>query len=590
MPAPTAPTQLRAQGIDALKNRQFDAAAELLNRYLDAAPNDTEAELALAAARSGQGKHGAALVIFERQLEKSPHSPSLHFNRGTMLERLGRKVDAAQAYELVLRLKPDHGKARQRLRALHGTVPANVIDNVEVVDDDPLPEVEAVDESADVPDLPVEVGEGTMLLQIRRVEDDLIELSSNRLFDLLVAVATPLLVLATIAALIEMVNLMIHGAPPGRRVVVYIGGLGAFVTITLVSFAMLFRVGQRMTIDARTGLVKYSHWFGLSRSSNNADDCAVVRLKLDPPDKDGTEICTAELMDQRGDQVLPLGGGAVGVASTEFYVRLACRVANVLKLPVKVMGRPKKPHPDFAAMLQTVRDPQRNRIPQGKLDRLIRRRSGASPMLVAAWIVLAALPVVGGITYKRLPWENWYELFIGEVILGVGALGGMAGIFGLTGRSRTARINGWGFAIGGAALFVAAPIFVCIHHGGDAPGVPPVGVPQPVGLGVNAFDENARITQAVSDLRGLDQFKRQVACSHLLGFEPKDDRREAVLAALEPLLTQRGDWAIRVATIHAYAHWGTRAQLPKLRQLLNDDEFAVKSTAEDAIREIESRP
>jgi hypothetical protein len=120
MPLPAAPTQLRAQGIDALKGQRFDAAVELLNRYLDAAPNDAEAELALAAARSGQGKHVAALTIFERHLENQPRSPSLHFNRATTLERLGRKDDAAKAYKLVLQLKPDHTKSQQRLQTLGG--------------------------------------------------------------------------------------------------------------------------------------------------------------------------------------------------------------------------------------------------------------------------------------------------------------------------------------------------------------------------------------------------------------------------------------------------------------------------------------
>jgi tetratricopeptide (TPR) repeat protein len=137
MAAPTAPIHLRAQGIDALKSQRFDAAVESLNRYLDAAPNDTEAELALAAARAGQGKHVAALTIFERHLEREPQSPSLHYNRGTTLERLGRKDDALKAYKMVLKLKPEHAKAKQRLQSLGGIarpLPAGDIPMVIAVD------------------------------------------------------------------------------------------------------------------------------------------------------------------------------------------------------------------------------------------------------------------------------------------------------------------------------------------------------------------------------------------------------------------------------------------------------------------------
>ncbi len=138
-----ATTQLRAQGIDALKSQRFDDAADLLNSYLDAAPADREAELALAAARSGQGKHVAALTIFERHLEREPQSPSLHFNRGTTLERLGKKAEATKAYEQVLKLKSDHAKAQARLAALRGTPRPRVA----AVED--IPEVIAVDGDAE---------------------------------------------------------------------------------------------------------------------------------------------------------------------------------------------------------------------------------------------------------------------------------------------------------------------------------------------------------------------------------------------------------------------------------------------------------
>ncbi|HEX4589409.1 MAG TPA: tetratricopeptide repeat protein, partial [Gemmataceae bacterium] len=92
MGASTSSGQLRAQGMDALKERRYAAAAKLLVRYLDAVPADREAEFALAVARSGEGKHSAALVIFDRLLEKAPPSAALHFNRAMTLERMGGKA------------------------------------------------------------------------------------------------------------------------------------------------------------------------------------------------------------------------------------------------------------------------------------------------------------------------------------------------------------------------------------------------------------------------------------------------------------------------------------------------------------------
>src|SRR5947209_2315818 len=103
MSTPTDAKTLRAQGFDALKQQRYDVAGDLLRRYLEAAPGDAEAELALATARSGEGRHPAALVIIDRLLERNARSPQLHYTRGTILERLGRRDDAVRAYEQVLK-------------------------------------------------------------------------------------------------------------------------------------------------------------------------------------------------------------------------------------------------------------------------------------------------------------------------------------------------------------------------------------------------------------------------------------------------------------------------------------------------------
>jgi tetratricopeptide (TPR) repeat protein len=123
MGAPDNAFLLRAQGLEALREHHDATAADLLSRYLDSNPNDREAEVALAVARTGQGRYGAALAIFDRHLEREPRSPLLHYNRAMTLERMGKKADAVTAYEQVLWLMPDHAKARERLDALNGAKP-----------------------------------------------------------------------------------------------------------------------------------------------------------------------------------------------------------------------------------------------------------------------------------------------------------------------------------------------------------------------------------------------------------------------------------------------------------------------------------
>src|SRR5438128_2596527 len=118
MPQSSESSSLLQRGLDALRQRKFDMAAELLTRHLDAAPNDSAAELALAKVRSCQGKHGAALVILDRLADGNPNSATIPYNRGAVLERLGRLTEAAKAYETTLRVEPSHADARSRLAVL----------------------------------------------------------------------------------------------------------------------------------------------------------------------------------------------------------------------------------------------------------------------------------------------------------------------------------------------------------------------------------------------------------------------------------------------------------------------------------------
>lgn len=142
MNAPDDAKALRTQGFDALKQQRYDNAGELLRRYLEAVSGDAEAELALAMARSGEGRHAAALVIVERLLERNARSSQAHYTRGTILERLGRRADAMRAYEQAVQLKPDHVKARQRLDALRGA---------DELDDEEIPFAEEVGSESDAP-------------------------------------------------------------------------------------------------------------------------------------------------------------------------------------------------------------------------------------------------------------------------------------------------------------------------------------------------------------------------------------------------------------------------------------------------------
>ncbi len=73
------------------------------------------------AAHMAQGRHAQALVALDHLLEARPDDASVHLRRGECLERLGRREEALDAYQAVLRIEPRHAVARRvRELALEG--------------------------------------------------------------------------------------------------------------------------------------------------------------------------------------------------------------------------------------------------------------------------------------------------------------------------------------------------------------------------------------------------------------------------------------------------------------------------------------
>ncbi len=83
-------------------------------------PENRDALESLAMALSRANRNAEAVQRFEQAVERAPEDPDLRFNLGVALARSGRVRQARVVLEEVLRLRPDHGRAKGLLAALGG--------------------------------------------------------------------------------------------------------------------------------------------------------------------------------------------------------------------------------------------------------------------------------------------------------------------------------------------------------------------------------------------------------------------------------------------------------------------------------------
>lgn len=90
---------------------QFPAAARLLRELLQRRPEHFDALHILALTEIQLQRPDAALKLFDKAAAIQPRHAMLNFNRGMLLQGLGRAADALQAFDLTLAAEPGYARA-----------------------------------------------------------------------------------------------------------------------------------------------------------------------------------------------------------------------------------------------------------------------------------------------------------------------------------------------------------------------------------------------------------------------------------------------------------------------------------------------
>ncbi len=99
-------------------SHRAEAVREAYDAYVEAKPgDDTRGDAVTMGFRLlGTGSAGAALALFERNVERHPDDPGANYSLGEAYRYTGQAEKAAQRYERTLTLDPKHAQAAQRLK------------------------------------------------------------------------------------------------------------------------------------------------------------------------------------------------------------------------------------------------------------------------------------------------------------------------------------------------------------------------------------------------------------------------------------------------------------------------------------------
>ncbi|TWI04574.1 YaiO family outer membrane protein [Luteimonas cucumeris] len=114
--------QQQAQAL--LDQRQYAAAAELLEHRLEASPGDTDARFMLARTHAWSGEPARALPLYEKLLVDEPDNTDYLFGYGQALLWSGQPDRAVEVLERAQRLAPDYAELAQLLAQARDAAPS----------------------------------------------------------------------------------------------------------------------------------------------------------------------------------------------------------------------------------------------------------------------------------------------------------------------------------------------------------------------------------------------------------------------------------------------------------------------------------
>lgn len=294
-----------------------------------------------------------------------PANPVHRFAIGEFYEREGNLFAAARAYSQVLRLSPNYPQADDRLKKL-----LDIGVNIEDEDraNDPLPPLpgEVVENPADqlimalsqcpmigtvqnADKIDLKPGMADQYIKVSTVQPDRIAIKSQTTWNIVFAVGGA-------CGLIYVIGVLIYRLSQDGAVLteVRVRGLATITVASLAGLGCLLFMGRGLVLDRGRSLRETT--FGRVTHRWLFPSDGRVCLYLNREQSGARKHCVAYLADPQGNELTELGSAFSDEPAAAFYLRLAARVADLLEVPLQILGSPHECHPTLQrGLLQVCR-------------------------------------------------------------------------------------------------------------------------------------------------------------------------------------------------------------------------------------------
>lgn len=106
------------KGLEHARAKEYEKARHFFEMQLTREPQNLVCLKALANCLTNLNRFKAAEAAFKKALALEPENPNLHYKTALVLDQQGKTDAAVNQYKEVLRLNPNHAKAKKRLRVL----------------------------------------------------------------------------------------------------------------------------------------------------------------------------------------------------------------------------------------------------------------------------------------------------------------------------------------------------------------------------------------------------------------------------------------------------------------------------------------
>lgn len=193
--------------------------------------------------------------------------------------------------------------------------------------------------------IPLEVGEGDWVRSVGYCDENKIVVKNNDFWLLLLSIGGVLALIGVVAGAVWFVPSMFDANVPRIKKIQAAGGIAALLVAGIVGVCMFPRIGRWIVLSASDKEAREE----TPRQLINTIQPARAVVQYAEPDNDGDQFIEVSVAGAGEGEELTLATTLTVQPSASLFLRLAARIAALLRIPLEIRGELVKGHDDLKA-------------------------------------------------------------------------------------------------------------------------------------------------------------------------------------------------------------------------------------------------